>query len=108
MIDHIGFPVSGYERAKAFYLRALAPLAPLALWPRVPRAAVTGSGIGKRFRVGARASSAVFCVIAANASPASASLSETRAGRGVGIGSGFGTTIATSGLDVATGGFVPR
>jgi catechol 2,3-dioxygenase-like lactoylglutathione lyase family enzyme len=26
MIDHIGFPVSDYERAKAFYLRALAPL----------------------------------------------------------------------------------
>jgi catechol 2,3-dioxygenase-like lactoylglutathione lyase family enzyme len=26
MIDHIGFPVSNYERAKAFYLAALAPL----------------------------------------------------------------------------------
>lgn len=26
MIDHIGFPVSNYERAKAFYARALAPL----------------------------------------------------------------------------------
>ena len=26
MIDHIGFPVSDYERAKAFYVRALAPL----------------------------------------------------------------------------------
>ena len=26
MIDHIGFPVSDYERSKAFYLRALAPL----------------------------------------------------------------------------------
>src|ERR671913_1397661 len=26
MIDHIGFPVSDYERAKAFYLKALAPL----------------------------------------------------------------------------------
>ena len=26
MIDHIGFPVSDYERAKAFYLEALAPL----------------------------------------------------------------------------------
>ena len=26
MIDHLGFPVSDYERAKAFYLRALAPL----------------------------------------------------------------------------------
>lgn len=26
MIDHIGFPVSDYARAKAFYLRALAPL----------------------------------------------------------------------------------
>ena len=26
MIDHIGFKVSDYERSKAFYLRALAPL----------------------------------------------------------------------------------
>jgi catechol 2,3-dioxygenase-like lactoylglutathione lyase family enzyme len=26
MIDHIGFPVSDYERSKAFYLDALAPL----------------------------------------------------------------------------------
>ena len=26
MIDHVGFPVSDYERAKAFYAKALAPL----------------------------------------------------------------------------------
>jgi catechol 2,3-dioxygenase-like lactoylglutathione lyase family enzyme len=26
MIDHVGFPVSDYERSKAFYLQALAPL----------------------------------------------------------------------------------
>ncbi|HEY6258454.1 MAG TPA: VOC family protein [Xanthobacteraceae bacterium] len=26
MIDHIGFPVSDYERSKAFYVKALAPL----------------------------------------------------------------------------------
>ncbi|MET0443277.1 MAG: VOC family protein [Pseudorhodoplanes sp.] len=26
MIDHIGFPVSDYERAKSFYVKALAPL----------------------------------------------------------------------------------
>jgi catechol 2,3-dioxygenase-like lactoylglutathione lyase family enzyme len=26
MIDHLGFSVSDYERAKAFYLKALAPL----------------------------------------------------------------------------------
>ena len=26
MIDHIGFPVSDYERAKSFYTKALAPL----------------------------------------------------------------------------------
>ena len=26
MIDHIGFPVSNYERSKVFYLKALAPL----------------------------------------------------------------------------------
>ena len=27
MIDHVGFPVSDYERSKTFYLKALAPLA---------------------------------------------------------------------------------
>jgi len=26
MIDHLGFAVSDYERAKAFYIKALAPL----------------------------------------------------------------------------------
>jgi catechol 2,3-dioxygenase-like lactoylglutathione lyase family enzyme len=26
MIDHVGFPVSDYARAKAFYIKALAPL----------------------------------------------------------------------------------
>jgi catechol 2,3-dioxygenase-like lactoylglutathione lyase family enzyme len=26
MLDHIGFPVSDYDRSKAFYARALAPL----------------------------------------------------------------------------------
>ena len=26
MIDHMGFPVSDFARAKAFYLKALAPL----------------------------------------------------------------------------------
>jgi catechol 2,3-dioxygenase-like lactoylglutathione lyase family enzyme len=26
MIDHVGFPVSDYERSKAFYTRALSPL----------------------------------------------------------------------------------
>ena len=26
MIDHIGFPVSDFDRSKAFYLKALAPL----------------------------------------------------------------------------------
>src|SRR5262245_4945238 len=26
MLDHVGFPVSNYARAKAFYLRVLAPL----------------------------------------------------------------------------------
>jgi catechol 2,3-dioxygenase-like lactoylglutathione lyase family enzyme len=26
MIDHVGFPVSDYERSKAFYARTLAPL----------------------------------------------------------------------------------
>ena len=26
MIDHCGFPVSDFEKSKAFYLKALAPL----------------------------------------------------------------------------------
>ena len=26
MLDHVGFPVSDYERSKSFYLQALAPL----------------------------------------------------------------------------------
>ena len=26
MLDHLGFPVSDYQRSKAFYLKALAPL----------------------------------------------------------------------------------
>jgi catechol 2,3-dioxygenase-like lactoylglutathione lyase family enzyme len=26
MIDHIGFPVSDYQRSKTFYAKALAPL----------------------------------------------------------------------------------
>lgn len=42
MIDHIGFPVSDYARAKAFYTAALAPLG-YTLIMEVP-AHVTGSG----------------------------------------------------------------
>ncbi|WJR78540.1 VOC family protein [Bradyrhizobium sp. NP1] len=42
MIDHIGFPVSDYERSKAFYLQALAPL-DYGLVMEVP-AELTGGG----------------------------------------------------------------
>jgi catechol 2,3-dioxygenase-like lactoylglutathione lyase family enzyme len=42
MIDHIGFPVSDYARATAFYKRALAPLG-YTLIMEVPDS-VTGSG----------------------------------------------------------------
>ena len=42
MIDHIGFPVSDYARAKAFYAKALAPLG-YVLIMEVPDH-VTGSG----------------------------------------------------------------
>ena len=42
MIDHIGFPVSDYARAKAFYTAALAPLG-YTLIMEVP-AELTGSG----------------------------------------------------------------
>lgn len=42
MIDHMGFPVSEYERSKTFYTRALAPLG-YVLIKEVP-AEHTGSG----------------------------------------------------------------
>jgi catechol 2,3-dioxygenase-like lactoylglutathione lyase family enzyme len=42
MIDHIGFPVADYGRAKAFYDKALAPLG-YSMIMEVP-ASVTGSG----------------------------------------------------------------
>lgn len=32
MIDHLGFSVSDYERAKAFYVKALAPLGYSLIW----------------------------------------------------------------------------
>jgi catechol 2,3-dioxygenase-like lactoylglutathione lyase family enzyme len=53
MIDHIGFSVSDYERAKAFYAKALAPLG-YALITEVPAEktersfAAAGFGIGRK------------------------------------------------------------
>jgi catechol 2,3-dioxygenase-like lactoylglutathione lyase family enzyme len=42
MIDHLGFPVSDYARAKAFYTQALAPLGYAPIMEVGPE--VTGSG----------------------------------------------------------------
>jgi catechol 2,3-dioxygenase-like lactoylglutathione lyase family enzyme len=42
MIDHVGFPVSEYARAKAFYEKALAPLGYALIMEVGPE--VTGSG----------------------------------------------------------------
>jgi catechol 2,3-dioxygenase-like lactoylglutathione lyase family enzyme len=51
MIDHVGFPVSDYERSKTFYLRALAPLG-YALVMEVDQTegghAAAGFGIGQK------------------------------------------------------------
>jgi len=50
MIDHVGFSVSDYERAKAFYLKALAPLG-YAMIMEVPaeitEAGFAAAGLGK-------------------------------------------------------------
>jgi len=50
MIDHVGFSVSDYERAKAFYLKALAPLG-YTLIKEVPadvtQAGFAAAGLGK-------------------------------------------------------------
>jgi len=50
MIDHVGFSVSDYERAKAFYLKALAPLG-YAMVMEVPaeitEAGFAAAGLGK-------------------------------------------------------------
>ena len=44
MIDHAGFGVSDYERSKAFYTRALAPLGITLLMEPMGRAAGFGEG----------------------------------------------------------------
>ena len=48
MLDHVGFAVSDYERSKAFYARALAPLGVSLLWEPAGEAAGFGRD-GKRF-----------------------------------------------------------
>jgi catechol 2,3-dioxygenase-like lactoylglutathione lyase family enzyme len=48
MLDHVGFAVSDYERSKAFYARALAPLGITLLWEPAGQAAGFGKD-GKRF-----------------------------------------------------------
>ena len=44
MLDHMGFDVSDYDRSKAFYERALAPLGLRLLMEPVPDAAGFGDG----------------------------------------------------------------
>lgn len=48
MLDHVGFAVSDYERSKAFYAKALAPLGISLLYEPAGRAAGFGKD-GKRF-----------------------------------------------------------
>ena len=48
MLDHVGFAVSDYERSKAFYEKALAPLGLTLLMEPVAEAAGFGEG-GKPF-----------------------------------------------------------
>lgn len=43
MLDHIGIPTTDFERSKAFFLQALAPLG----WSVVMEAPGHGAGIGK-------------------------------------------------------------
>ena len=44
MLDHIGFPVTDYERAKAFYEKALAPLGVTALYEEPGKDSNSGFG----------------------------------------------------------------
>jgi catechol 2,3-dioxygenase-like lactoylglutathione lyase family enzyme len=44
MLDHIGLPVADYERAKAFYLEALAPLGVTLLFEETGKEANSGFG----------------------------------------------------------------
>ncbi len=44
MIDHVGFGVSDYQRSKAFYERALAPLGITLVMEPMGRAAGFGEG----------------------------------------------------------------
>jgi catechol 2,3-dioxygenase-like lactoylglutathione lyase family enzyme len=48
MLDHVGFNVSDYERSKAFYLKALAPLGLALLMEPAPGVGGFGEG-GKPF-----------------------------------------------------------
>ena len=45
MLDHVGFGVSDYDRSKAFYERALAPLGISLLMEPVAEAAPDGNNI---------------------------------------------------------------
>ncbi len=44
MLDHVGFTVSDYERSKAFYEKALAPLGLSLLMEPIPGAGGFGEG----------------------------------------------------------------
>jgi catechol 2,3-dioxygenase-like lactoylglutathione lyase family enzyme len=54
MLDHVGFGVSDYERSKAFYTRALAPLGLSLLLEPVSEAAGFGEGGKPVFWIEAR------------------------------------------------------
>jgi catechol 2,3-dioxygenase-like lactoylglutathione lyase family enzyme len=54
MLDHLGFDVSNYERSKAFYAKALAPLGLKLLMEPVPGIGGFGNGQKPFFWIGTR------------------------------------------------------
>jgi catechol 2,3-dioxygenase-like lactoylglutathione lyase family enzyme len=54
MLDHVGFNVSDYERSKAFYEKALAPLGLTLLMEPVPGIGGFGEGQKPFFWIGTR------------------------------------------------------
>ncbi len=54
MLDHVGFSVSDYERSKAFYEKALAPLGLTLLMEPVPGIGGFGDGQKPFFWIGTR------------------------------------------------------
>ncbi len=58
MLDHVGFNVSDYDRSKAFYAQALAPLGIELLMEPVPGACGFGADQKPFFWIGTRATAA--------------------------------------------------